>query len=123
LVEPDDLLKAEVDDGDWQNGQGEAPDHGSQGALKLAYRVLAKFPDMAKNHRYQKFIGTVAVVSPVIVGLATFAIERRLHRGQSPERILEEITPDEIVSIAKEKRKRPAKKNGNGNTKNGRFLH
>lgn len=104
LLEQDELRQAEVDDSDWHNGQGESPDHSSANALQLAYRALNKFPDLAKRYRYQKFVGTAAVVSSVLVAMATLAVNRRLHRGQSPERILEEITPEEIVSIAKEKK-------------------
>jgi hypothetical protein len=119
LVERDQLPRAEIDDSDWHNGQGESPDDGA-GVLQLAHRVLAKFPDLPKRHRYQKFIGTAAVASSVLVGLITIAVNRRLHRGESAERILEELTPDEIVSIAKEK---PAKKPRREKNGDGRFLH
>ena len=93
---------------DWGNGQGETPDGRTQDALQLAHRAIAKFPELTR--RYQVFVGTAAVLSSAVVVLASIAVNRRLHRGQSPDRILEEITPDEIESVAKEKpAKRPKK--------------
>ena len=52
-----------------------------------------------------------------MIVLASIAVGRRLHRGESPESILEAITPDEIESIAREKREKPKRSNG------GRFSH
>lgn len=102
--------EVEIDDSDWQNGQGESPDRGALTALQLAHRAVHKFPELTK--RYQKFIGTAAVVSSAVIILASIAVSRRLHRGESAERILEEITPDEIESVAKEKREKPQRRNG-----------
>jgi hypothetical protein len=102
--------ESDADDGLWHNGQGEAPDRSALTALHLAHRAVNKFPELTK--RYQKFIGTAAVVSSAVIVLASIAVSRRLHRGESPESILEQITPDEIESVAKEKREKPKRTNG-----------
>ena len=108
--------QTDADEAQWQhNGNGEAPDRSALAALHLAHRAVAKFPELTK--RYQKFIGTAAVVSSAVIVLASIAVGRRLHRGESPESILEAITPDEIESIAREKREKPKRSNG------GRFSH
>ena len=101
---------AETDDHDWHNGHGEAPDSHSIHALQLAHRAVDKFPELKK--RYQKYIGPVAVLSSAIVVLASIAVNRRLHRGQSPERILAEITTEEIEDVMRERAPKPAKKAG-----------
>lgn len=102
--------EAEVEDQQWQTGQGEAPDSSALPALQLAHRAVAKFPELTK--RYQKFIGTAAVVSSAVIVLASIAVTRRLHRGESAEDILASITPDEIENAGKERPQKPAK-NGN----------
>ena len=89
----------EAEESDWPNGAGELLDDGSHASLQLAYKAIAKFPELTRRH--QKFIGTVAVLSTGVVVLASIAVTRRLHRGQAPERILAEITPDEIENAAK----------------------
>ena len=97
----------DLEDDDWHNGLGEAPDRSALAALQLAHRAVAKFPDLRR--RYQKFIGTAAVVSSALIVLASIAVSRRLHRGESPDHILAEITPDEIENIAREKPAKPKK--------------
>jgi cell division septation protein DedD len=76
-------------------------------ALQLAHRAVAKFPELTK--RYQKFIGTAAVVSSAIIVLASIAVSRRLHSGESAEDILASITPDEIENAGKAQPIKPAK--------------
>ena len=90
---------------EWHNGHGEAPDSHSLHALQLAHRAVDKFPDLKK--RYQKYIGPVAVLSSAVIVLASIAVNRRLHRGQSPERILAEITPEEIENVINERAPSP----------------
>jgi len=102
LADADQSQYTDADDSEWHNGQGEAPDRHALAALQLAHRAIAKFPDLRR--RYQKFIGTAAVVSSALVILSSIAVTRRLHRGESPDHILAEITTDEIESIAKEKK-------------------
>ena len=97
----------EPEDTQWQTGQGEAPDSSAMNALQLAHRAVAKFPELTK--RYQKFIGTAAVVSSAIIVLASIAVSRRLHSGESAEDILASITPDEIENAGKAQPIKPAK--------------
>jgi hypothetical protein len=106
-IGPHEEPENEADDTDWQVGQGEAPDPSALNALRLAHRVLDKFPDLTK--RYQKFIGTAAVVSSALVVLASIAVTRRLNRGESAEDILASITPDEIENAGKQTPAKPAK--------------
>ena len=102
--------EADADIHEWHNGNGEAPDSHSLHALQLAHRAVDKFPDLKK--RYQKYIGPVAVLSSAVIVLASIAVTRRLHHGQSAERILAEITPEEIESAIKETIRKPFKKSG-----------
>jgi len=112
----------ETDDPQWQNSQGESPDPSALSALQLAHRAVAKFPELTK--RYQKFIGTAAVVSTAVIVLASIAVSRRLHSGESAEDILASITPDEIENAGKQQPVKPAK-NGDSpeEAKKRRFLH
>ncbi|MEX2237208.1 MAG: hypothetical protein WEB00_06715 [Dehalococcoidia bacterium] len=77
---------------------GEEPDGSSVQAIQLAHQAIKKFPAFASRHR--KFIGSVAVISTSALVLAGIAIGRRLRRGESPKKILEEITPEEIENAA-----------------------
>jgi hypothetical protein len=110
------------DSGQWQNGQGEAPDASALTALQLAHKAIAKFPDLGK--RYQKFIGTAAVVSSALVVLASIAVSKRLHSGESAEDILATITPDEIENAGQVQPTKPSK-NGHSpeEVAKRRFLH
>jgi hypothetical protein len=95
-------------DHDYHNGNGEVPDGHAIQALHLAHRAVDKFPELKK--RYQKFIGPVAVLSSAVIVFASIAVSRRLHGGQSPERILAEITPEEIENVINERAPKPVKK-------------
>jgi hypothetical protein len=109
-VEPTSRDADEQDhDHDYHNGHGEAPDTSALKALQLAHRAIAKFPHLAR--RYQKFIGTAAVVSSALIVLSSIAVSKRIHRGESDEKILAEITPEEIENAGGEKPAKP--KNGN----------
>jgi hypothetical protein len=96
-------------DHDYHNGNGEAPDTSALKALTQAHKAIAKFPHLTR--RYQKFIGTAAVVSSALIVLSSIAVTKRIHRGESDEKILAEITPDEIENAGKQKPEKP--KNGN----------
>jgi hypothetical protein len=112
----------EADEPQWQNGQGESPDPSAMTALQLAHRAVAKFPELTK--RYQKFIGTAAVVSTALIVLASIAVSRRLHSGESAEDILASITPDEIENAGKNQPLKPAKNGASAEeAKKRRFLH
>lgn len=119
MTEIDPTPESDTDDVEWQNGQGETPDPSALTALQLAHRAVAKFPDLTK--RYQKFIGTAAVVSSALIVLASIAVSRRLHKGETPEDILASITPEEIESAGKEKPAKPEKNGHNGDK--AQFLH
>jgi hypothetical protein len=119
LIESEPSPATDSDDTDWHNGQGEAPDPSAPSALQLAHRVVAKFPDLTK--RYQKFIGTAAVVSSALIVLASIAVSRRLHKGETPEDILASITPEEIENAGREKPAKPRKDEKSESKR--RFLH
>ena len=96
---------ADEHDHDYHNGNGEVPDTSSLKALTLAHKAIAKFPHLSR--RYQKFIGTAAVVSSALIVLSSIAVSKRMHRGESEEKILAEITPDEIENAGKERPQKP----------------
>lgn len=77
---------------------GEVLDSATREALDLAHRAVKKFPELAG--KYKTYAGAAVVVSSVATVLAGIAIARRMRRGQSPERILEELTPEEIERAA-----------------------
>jgi len=109
LIDPEPPQSVE-DDADFEhNGQGEAPDTSALTALQLTHRAVAKFPELTR--RYQKFIGTAAVVSSALIVLASIAVSRRMNRGESPDSILESITRDEIENAGKQKPAKPDKAN------------
>ncbi len=121
LTEIEPKPEAEVDDSEWHNRQGEAPDSSAMSSLQLAHRVIAKFPELTK--KYQKFIGTAAVVSSALIVLASIAVSRRLSRGETAEDILASITSDEIVNAGKQKPKKPDNGHSDEQRKKRRFLH
>ena len=82
----------------WENLQGESPDGATRQALNLAHRATQKFPELAS--RYSTFAGRAAIASGALMALAGVAVARRLRRGQQPEEILEQITPEEIEQAA-----------------------
>ncbi len=87
------------DDTHEHHGVGETLDVSAQTILKLAHQAIDKFPDLKK--RWVKFIGPTAVVSTALVVLASIAVARRHHRGESEDQILREINPEEIVNAGK----------------------
>ena len=108
LTEIEPPPSAESEDVEYDSGQGEAPDHSALTALQLAHRAVHKFPELTK--RYQKFIGTAAVVSTAVIVLASIAVSRRMSNGQSADKILDEITPDEIENAGKQRFAKPKAK-------------
>jgi hypothetical protein len=107
LIETEPPAQAENDDNEW-HGQGEAPDRSAMDIIRLAHRAVDKFPELTR--RYQKFIGAGAVLSSAVIVLATIAINKRLKDGDSIEKILAEITPEEIETAGKKNRWKLAKK-------------
>jgi len=82
----------------WEHLDGESPDRATRQALNLAHRATEKFPDLVR--RYSTFAGRAAVVSGALMALAGVAVARRVRRGQQPEEILDQITPEEIEQAA-----------------------
>lgn len=98
-VEPDkDKTEPEQEDF-WEQGvEGETPDSATTQALNLAHRATEKFPELV--NRYKAYAGPAAIVSGALMALAGVAVARRLRRGQNPDEILEQITPEEIERAA-----------------------
>ena len=82
----------------WEHLQGESPDSATRQTLNLAHRATQKFPELVS--RYRSFAGSVAIASGALMALAGVAVARRVRRGQHPDEILEQITPDEIEQAA-----------------------
>lgn len=83
----------------WQHGvEGETPDSATTQALNLAHRATEKFPELVD--RYKAYAGPAVIVSGALMALAGVAVARRLRRGQNPDEILEQITPEEIERAA-----------------------
>lgn len=82
----------------WERLEGEEPDSATRQALNLAHRAIGKFPELAQ--RYRRFAGPAAVVSTALTALAGIAVAHRVRRGQPPEKILEEVTQEEIENAA-----------------------
>ncbi len=94
----DDKIESEQDDF-WEQGvEGETPDSATTQALNLAHRATEKVPELA--NRYKAYAGPAAIVSGALMALAGVAVARRLRRGQEPDEILEQITPEEIERAA-----------------------
>ncbi len=85
---------------------GERIDRASGEAVRLAHRVLARFPGLVKQHSY---VAGGTAVSSVLVVLAGVAISRRMRRGESGEQAVAEMTEDELSVHVVEPRSR-----GNG---------
>lgn len=82
----------------WDNIGGETPDSATRDTLNLAHQAAGKFPEL--TDRYKGFAGKAVIVSGVLVALAGVAVARRVRKGQHPEDILNEITPEEIEQAA-----------------------
>ena len=88
------------DDEVWdQPIMGEQPDGWTNDALGLAHKALDKFPEIRK--RYSRIAGPAAILSTGAVLLAGIAIARRQRRGESPDEILEGLTPEEIENAVR----------------------
>jgi len=83
----------------WEHVEGESPDTATKQQLNLAHKASEKFPELV--NRYRSFAGPVAIVSGALMALAGVAVARRVKRGQKPDEILDQITPEEIERAAK----------------------
>jgi hypothetical protein len=78
---------------------------GQDDAIRLAHRVLERFPGMRKKHMF--IAGGAALSSAVLIGAAV-AIAKRVRQGQSASEAAEAITEDEIDNLSLlERRRRP----------------
>ena len=70
---------------------------GQDDAIRLAHRVLERFPGMRKKHMF--IAGGAALSSAVLIGAAV-AIARRVRQGQTASDAAEEITEDELENLS-----------------------
>ncbi len=82
---------------------GERIDRASHEAVRLALRVLDRFPALVKQHSY---VAGGGAVSSALVVLAGVAIARRMRRGQSGEQAVAEMTEEELSVYVVESRPR-----------------
>ena len=80
---------------------------GQDDAIRLAHRVLERFPGMRKKHMF--IAGGAALSSAVLIG-AAIAIARRVRKGQNAQDAAEQITEDELDNLSLlDRRRRPAR--------------
>ncbi|MDA0302378.1 MAG: hypothetical protein O2822_07615 [Chloroflexi bacterium] len=78
---------------------------GQDDAIRLAHRVLERFPGMRKKHMF--IAGGAALSSAVLIGAAV-AIAKRVRQGQTASDAAEQITEDELENLSLlERRRRP----------------
>lgn len=100
MTDKEETEQPERDDESWdQPVIGEQPDGWTKDALGLAHKAVDKFPELRK--RYSRLAGPAAILSTGAVLLAGIAIARRQRRGQSPDEILEGLTPEEIENAVR----------------------
>ena len=75
---------------------GEHVTHAAGAAIRLAHKVLERFPDVVRRHKY---IAGGAAVSTSLVTLAGVAIARRMRGGQSEEEAIASVTEDELAGF------------------------
>ena len=80
---------------------------GQEDAIRLAHRVLERFPGMRKKHM---FIAGGAALSSAVLIAAGVALAKRVRGGQDPKEAAEEITEDELENLSLlDRRRRPAR--------------
>lgn len=80
---------------------------GQEDAIRLAHRVLERFPGMRKKHMF--IAGGAALSSAVLIGAAV-AIARRVRQGQDAQEAAEEITEAELENLSLlDRRRRPSR--------------
>jgi hypothetical protein len=101
VTDKDEPVLPAPDDDVWEQPAiiGEQPDGWTRDALGLAHKAIDKFPELRK--RYSRIAGPAAILSTGVVLLAGIAITRRQRRGESPDEILEGLTPEEIVNAVR----------------------
>ena len=81
---------------------------GQDDAIRLAHRVLERFPSMRKKHMF--IAGGAALSSAILIGAAV-AIARRVRDGQTPHEAAEDVTEEELenLHLLDRHRRRPAR--------------
>ncbi len=78
---------------------------GQTDAIRLAHRVLERFPEMRKKHM---FIAGGAALSSAVLIAAGVALAKRVRQGQVAAEAAEEITEDELETVSLlDRRRRP----------------
>ena len=78
---------------------------GQTDAIRLAHRVLERFPEMRKKHM---FIAGGAALSSAVLIAAGVALAKRVRQGQGAAEAAEEITEDELETVSLlDRRRRP----------------
>ena len=78
---------------------------GQDDAIRLAHRVLERFPGMRKKHMF--IAGGAALSSAILIGAAV-AIARRVRNGETAVDAAEAITEDELENLSLlDRRRRP----------------
>jgi hypothetical protein len=95
---------------------GDAIDNVARESIRLAHKALDRFPDLVRRH---KVIAGGAAISSSLVIIAGVAIARRMHKGQTAEEAVAEVTEQEIDHPERISRPHPSshlyKIAGNGN--------
>jgi hypothetical protein len=82
---------------------GEDLDQLAHDAVKMAHRVLDRFPDLKRKHM---FIAGGAAISSAIVVAAGVAVMRRIRAGAKPEDAVTQVTEEELEGLRLVKRER-----------------
>lgn len=85
-----------TEDDEKESSRGEQIDGPSADSIKLAYRLLDRFPDLVRRH---KVIAGGAAISSSLIVLAGVAIARRMKQGQSAEHALADLTEEEVTEL------------------------
>lgn len=85
-----------TEDDEKESSRGEQIDQLSGDSIKLAYRLLDRFPDLVRRH---KVIAGGAAISSSLIVLAGVAIARRMKQGQSAEHALADLTEEEVTEL------------------------
>src|SRR3990172_8894382 len=69
---------------------------GPDEVIRLAHRVLERFPEAKKRHM---FIAGGAALSSALLICAVVAITRRVRAGQNPQQAAEDVTAEELDGV------------------------
>lgn len=89
---------------------GEEIDQLANDAIKMAHRVLERFPDVKRRNM---FIAGGAAISSALIVAAGVAVVRRIRAGAKPEDAVTAVTREELEGLRLIKRT-PYRPNNNG---------